>query len=60
MTPERKVVFDNLNSAKENGYDVSFWSVDDIIADLQAFAVDLEECTDEELRPHVEAWKAAQ
>lgn len=56
----QETVFSNLNSARDNDYDVSLWPVEDIIADLQAFSADLEGNTTDELRPHVEAWLTEQ
>lgn len=51
-------VYAMLDSAVENGYDIRDWSVDDIVADLLAFA-DLtnDDDTEENIRPHVITWK---
>lgn len=47
-----------LDDAMENQYDISTWTVDDIVADLLAYA-DLEESdTEETLRAHIITWKA--
>ena len=44
-----------LDDAVENGYDITTWTADDIVADLLAFA-DVTE-TAEDLHPHVVTWK---
>lgn len=46
-----------LDDAVANGYDVSTWTVDDIVADLLAYADLTDEETEEAIRPHVIAWK---
>lgn len=46
-----------LDDAMSNGYDISTWTADDIVADLLAFA-DLRDDEDEAaIRPHVLTWK---
>jgi hypothetical protein len=52
-------VHSNLDSAVDNGYDVTGWTAEDIVADLRAFAVELEDYSDEALLPHVVTWKTA-
>lgn len=56
LTLEQKVHL-NLESAIENGYDLTTWTAEDIVADLLAFADELEEHKAEELLPHVITWK---
>lgn len=53
---EQQIVFDNLNSAMDNGYDVCNWPWQDIAADLMAFAADCGDMTEAQLKPHIEAW----
>jgi transcription initiation factor TFIID subunit TAF12 len=55
-TVTREQVYSNLDDAVANGYDVRDWSVEDIVADLLAFAEDCENSSPEGLKPHVEAW----
>jgi hypothetical protein len=51
-------IHEMLNDAMENQYDISTWTVDDIVADLLAYA-DLEDSdTEESLRVHIITWKA--
>lgn len=52
----RQHVFEALNNAIENGYDLRQWSAEQIIDDLNRYAADLEAYMPEELRPHIEAW----
>lgn len=47
-----------LNDAMQNEYDIGDWSVDDIIADLLAYADLTDDETEEAIRPHVITWKA--
>jgi hypothetical protein len=51
------VVASALNTAKENGHDVSDWTVEDICLDLIAYEYDCEDVTVEQLTPLVQAWK---
>jgi hypothetical protein len=55
-----KIVHNNLNSAIDGGYEaeMSVMSVDDLVADLQAYAEDCEPYSAEQLKPHVESWLA--
>lgn len=47
-----------LNTAAENGYDMSQHTPEDIVADLLAYEVQAENDTAENLLPHVHAWLA--
>lgn len=47
-----------LDDAMENQYDISIWTVDDIVADLLAFADLKDSDTEETLRVHIITWKA--
>jgi hypothetical protein len=47
-----------LDSANNDGYVIEDWSVDDIVADLLAYAELSEEETEDAIRPHVITWKA--
>lgn len=47
-----------LEEAQTNGYDISDWTIDDIVADLLAYADLDEEETEDVLRRHVISWKA--
>lgn len=52
-----EVVASNLDSAIENGYTgILEWPTIDIAFDLIALAEDCEDCTVEELIPHIEKW----
>ena len=52
-----ETVADALTTAKENGYDVSDWTVEDICLDLIAYEYDCGEASVELLTPLVQAWK---
>lgn len=54
----QEVVDDNLTCAQENGYftDLSEWTVDEIVIDLQCYSVDCEDAPDDVLTPLVKAW----
>lgn len=56
--PNREArIHEMLTSTVENGYDITTWTADDIVADVLAFA-DLDEDEGEaEIRPHVLTWK---
>lgn len=47
-----------LDDAQTNGYEIDHWSVDDIVADLMAFADTRDDETEDVIRPHVITWKA--
>jgi hypothetical protein len=57
-TDEQRV-FAMLDDAQTNGYDISTWTADDIVADLLAYADLKEGDTEESLKPHVIAWQNA-
>lgn len=52
-------IYAMLNDAKQNDYDVSTWTVDDIVADLLAYADLRDDETEDVIRPHVITWKMA-
>lgn len=56
----RKIVFDNLNNAVDNGYyePVDSLTADEIVVELGAFAEDCQDREAAELLPHVEEWIA--
>lgn len=47
-----------LDDAILNQYDIGDWPVDDIVADLLAYADLTDDETEEAIRPHVITWKA--
>lgn len=52
-----EVVKSDLDSAIENGYfQILEWPAEDIALDLIAFADDCNDCTVEELIPHILIW----
>lgn len=52
-----EIVKTNLDSAIENDYhEILEWTPSDIAKDLMAYSEDCQECTEEELLPHVNKW----
>lgn len=57
----REIVHENLDHAVDNEYaEILTWLATDIALDLLAFAADVEDCSADELLPHVESWLEAQ
>lgn len=52
------VIDTNMAHAVDNGYfgDIAEWTVELIVADLLAYAVDCEDSSAEELTPFVQTW----
>ena len=50
-------IFAMLDDAGTNGYDITTWTADDIVADLLAYADLKESDTEETIKPHVIKWK---
>lgn len=53
----KKLVFEALNNAKENGYEPEKESVEYWANDLIDYDADLENCEPEELTPYIEEWR---
>lgn len=51
----REKIFELLNNAVENGYDLSGWDARQLADDLGDYAPDMEGRADEAL-PHIQAW----
>lgn len=49
-----------LDDAVANEYDITTWPVEDIVADMLAFAELEEDEGEAEIKPHIETWKAKQ
>lgn len=54
----RDEVWIALDQAMDNGYDLRGWDTDTIAVDLADFCPGLEGMSEDELRPHIESWKA--
>jgi len=52
----REMVHESLRNAVENGYDLTTWSVDQIVDDLLTCDGELETYAPEDIRPFVEEW----
>ena len=56
----QKKVWENLDSALANDYDMRGWTLEDIVLDLMCFAADLEDIEEVALlEPHVKSWLEA-
>lgn len=49
-------VKEQLDCAVANGFTFEGWTTEAIIQDLQTFSAVCEDCSEDELRPHVESW----
>jgi hypothetical protein len=56
----QEMISEALTCAKDNGYDVSDWTPEDIALDLIAYEYECGVTTVEELLPYVSTWKATQ
>lgn len=51
-----KIIWDNLDSAIDGGHTFDNWTLNEMVVDLQCYACDCEDLTEDQLTPHVEAW----
>lgn len=53
----QQTVYESLNNARENGYDLTTWDSEEIAEDLMQYDTGCENSTVEELVPHINKWK---
>lgn len=61
MTDIKKIVYDNLDNSRDNGYfekgeQLHGANAEEIADDMMAFSADCEKLNAEQLKPHVETW----
>lgn len=59
----KRMVYEALDAAKDNEYwweDLQFWSDDQIATDLNSYAGDLDQISNEAMIPHIKSWRERQ